>query len=68
MSGSWSFPGVDFGGLGGVLGPLGGVLGPLGGSWVTWGVVLGSHGAVLGRRWGRLEALLRLLGAILEFS
>ena len=29
------------------------------------GVVVGSHGAVLGRRWGRLEALLGLLGAIL---
>ena len=37
MSGSWSFPGVEFGSLWGVLGPLGCVLGPLEGSWVTWG-------------------------------
>ena len=40
----------------------------LGASWGLLGdleVVLGSHVTVLGRRWGRFEALLGLLGPIL---
>ena len=47
------------------------VLGRRGASWgllSDLGVVLGSDGAVLGRCWGRLEALLGLLGAILGLS
>ena len=53
--------GVDFGGSRGRLGASWRLLGDL-------GVVLGSPGAVLGHRWGRLEAFLGLLRTILESS
>ena len=47
MTSSWSFPGVDFGSLGGVLGPLDDVLGPFEGSWVIWW----QSWAVMGPSW-----------------
>ena len=71
----WGCDSTILGGSCGLLGAFWDSLGP-GGSlekvaWGLWGdsgIVLGNHGAVLGRCWGRLEALLGLLGAILGIS
>ena len=72
MIGSWSFLGVDLGGLGGVFGLLGGsrvtwgsswaVMGP---SWATVGVVLRPSWGFLGPSWNPLGPFLRLLEGLL---
>ena len=62
MSGSWSFPGVGFGGLAASWERLGAGWGLFG----DLGVALSCHGAVLGRGWRRLGAFFGPLGVILQ--
>ena len=74
-TGSWSCLGVDFGGLGGVLGPLGvswvtwglswAVMRP---SWVAVGVVLEPSGALVGPSGDPLEPCFGLLAGLLGHS